>query len=81
MNVEKEKFYGAKKSIKTWDIDVDNVIIYHLYNLYNLDNRQIFICYLDKVIRLLVLTLPKMNGYIETFKDKDEEKNKNNVLA
>ena len=30
MNVEKEKFYGAKTSLKTWDIDVDNVIIYHL---------------------------------------------------
>ena len=56
MNVEKEKFYGAKKSIKTWDIDVDNVIIYNLYNLYNLYNHQIFFCYLDKVIKLLVLT-------------------------
>ena len=32
--------------------------------------------YLDKVIRLLVLAMPKMNGYIETFK----VKYKNNEL-
>ena len=27
MKVEKETFYGAKKSIKTWDIDADKIII------------------------------------------------------
>lgn len=25
--IRKEEFYGAKKSIKIWDIDVDNIII------------------------------------------------------
>ena len=35
--------------------------------------------YLGEVIRPLVLTLPKMSGYVRTFKllDKDEDKDKN----
>ena len=36
--------------------------------------------YLDKVIRPLVLIMPKMNGYVKTFKVKDEDKDKNNKL-
>ena len=36
--------------------------------------------YLDEVIRLLVLLLPKKRGYIKTFKDKSGYKNKNNKL-
>ena len=31
--------------------------------------------YLDKVIRLLVLILLRMSGYVKTFKDEDEDKN------
>ena len=34
--------------------------------------------YLGKVIRPLVLVLPKMSGYIKTFKVKDGDKDKNN---
>ena len=36
--------------------------------------------YLDKVIRTLVLTMPKMSGYVKTFKVKDGNKDKNNKL-
>ena len=36
--------------------------------------------YLDKVIRPLDLILPKMSGYVKTFKDKIEDTNKNNKL-
>ena len=36
--------------------------------------------YLHKVIRPLVLILPKMSGYVKTFKVKDEDKDKNNKL-
>ena len=36
--------------------------------------------YLDEVKKPLVLKLPKMNGYLKTFKDKSGEKNKNNKL-
>ena len=36
--------------------------------------------YLDKVIRPLVLMMPKMSGYVKTFKVKDVDKDKNNKL-
>ena len=36
--------------------------------------------YLNKVIRPLVLMMPKMNGYVKTFKVKDVDKDKNNKL-
>ena len=36
--------------------------------------------YLDKVIRPLFLILPKMSGYVKTFKVKHGDKNKNNKL-
>ena len=33
--------------------------------------------YLDEAIRRLVLIMPKMSGYVKTFKVKDEDKYKN----
>ena len=36
--------------------------------------------YLDKVTRQLVLILTKMSGYVKIFKNKDEDKDKNNKL-
>ena len=36
--------------------------------------------YLDDVIMLLVLILPKMSGYVNAFKDRHEFKKKNNNL-
>ena len=36
--------------------------------------------YLDKVIKSLVLLLPKMSGYVKTFKVKGEDKDKYNKL-
>ena len=33
--------------------------------------------YLDKVIRSLVLIMPNLGGYVQTFKVKDGEKDKN----
>ena len=36
--------------------------------------------YLDDVIMLLVLILPKMSGYVNAFKDRYEFKKKNNDL-
>ena len=37
--------------------------------------------YLDKVIWPLVLVLPKMGGYIKTFKVKDGDKDKNKLMS
>ena len=36
--------------------------------------------YLDKAIRPLVLIMPKMSGYVQIFKVKDGNKDKNNKL-
>ena len=36
--------------------------------------------YSDKAIRPLILIMPKMSGYVKTFKVKDWNKNKNNKL-
>ena len=45
-----------------------------------MNNSKYFIGYSDEVIRLLVLTPPKLSGYVKTFKDKGTDKNKNNKL-
>ena len=36
--------------------------------------------YFDKVIKPLVLIMPKMNGFVKTFKVKEGDKDKNNKL-
>ena len=36
--------------------------------------------YLDKAIRLLILIMHKMTGYVKTFKVKDGDKDKQNKL-
>ena len=41
-------------------------------------NCKYFVGYLHEVIRPLVLILPKMSGYLKTFKDKGRDQNKNN---
>ena len=43
-------------------------------------NSNCFIEYLDKTIRPLVLIMPKMSGYVRTFKSKDGDKDNNNKL-
>ena len=70
------KFYDAKKPINIWDVDVDNISTSKLVETKT--NSKYLIGYLDKVIRSLVLVLPKISGYIKTFKVKDGYKNKNN---
>ena len=35
------------------------------------NNSKYLIGYLDRVIRLLVLTLPEMSGYVKRFKDQE----------
>ena len=36
--------------------------------------------YLDKVLKVLVLIMPKLSGYVKTFKGKDEDKDKKDKL-
>ena len=60
-------FCGAKNP-KIWDVDVDNIVISKL-----LETKRNFKCligYLDEVTKPLALILPKMSGYVKTFKEK-----------
>ena len=58
--------------MKTWNVDADNIVISKLIKTKT--NSRYFIRYLDKVIRPLVLILPKINGLLKV-KDGDKDKN------
>ena len=68
----------CKKTPNILDVNVDNIVISKLVEAKT--NSNYFIGHLDKVVRPLVLVLPKMNGYVKTFKfkdgDEDEKKKK-----
>ena len=68
--IQKEKFYAAKRPIKFWGVNVDNIVISKLFKTKS--NFKYFIGYLDKDMRALVLIMPKMIGYVENFKVDDE---------
>ena len=68
--IAKENFYGAEKPIKLWDINVDTLVILKLVKTKT--NSKYLIEYLDKAIRPLVLIMPKMSGYVKTFKVEDK---------
>ena len=76
--IAKEKFYASKKPVNFWDVNVDNVAISKL--VITKTNSKYLIGYLGKVIRPLVLILPKISGCVKIFKVKDGDKDKNNKL-
>ena len=59
----KEKFYAAKKPVKIWDVNVDNIVISKLIKTKT--NSKYLIGHLNKVnkvVKPLVLIMPKMNA-------------------
>ena len=78
-NIAKETFYVAKKPMKTWSVNVDNIVISKLVKTKTISKYLIGIKF-GKVAKPLVLIMPKMNGYIKTFKVKEGDKDKNNKL-
>ena len=64
--IAKERFYAAKRPIKIWDVNVDNIVISKLVKTKS--NSKYLIGYLDKAWRPLVLIMPKVSGSVETFK-------------
>ena len=66
--IAKENFYAAKRPIKIWDVNVDNIFISKLVKTKT--NSKYLIGYLNKTIRPLVLKMPKMSEYVKTFKVK-----------
>ena len=74
----------VQKNPIIWDVDISAVISILVETK---DNSKYLTEYLDKIIRPLILILPKMSGYDETFKFKDRDKDKkvflqsdNNIL-
>ena len=68
--ITKEMFYAAKRPMKIWDVNVDNMVISRLFKTKT--NSKYLIGYLDKAIIPLVLIMPEMIGYVKTFKIKDK---------
>ena len=76
--IAKEKSYAAKKPIKIWNVNVDNIVISKLVK--TKINSKYLIGYLYKDIRPLVLIMPKMSGYVKIFQVKDGDKDEINKL-
>ena len=74
-----KKFSAAKKPIKLLDVNVDNIVISKLVKT-KTNSKYLIGIKFDKAIRPLVLIMPKMSGYVKTFKVKDGDKHKNNKL-
>ena len=70
--IAKERFYAAKKTIKRWDVNVDNIVISKLIKTKT--NSKCLIGNLDKAIRPLVFIMPKMSGLLTHLKAKIEIK-------
>ena len=58
--------------------NIDKTVILKLVE--SKTNPKYLIGYLEKVIKPIVLMLPRVSGYVDTFKVKDKEKDKNNKL-
>ena len=77
--IAKEKFNIAKKPINIWDVNNDNIVISKLIET-KTNSKYLIKMKFDEAIRPLVLIMPKMSGYVKTFKIKDGDKHKNNKL-
>ena len=67
--IAKETFYAAKKAIKIWDVNVDNIVISKLVKT-GTNSKYMIGIKLDKTKRPLVLIMPKMIRYTKTLKVK-----------
>ena len=67
--IAKEKFYPAKRPIKISDINVNDIVISTLIET-KTNSKYLIGIKFDKAIRPLVLIMPKMSGYVKTFKVK-----------
>ena len=77
--IAKQKFFAAKMTIIIWDVTVDNIVISKLVK--TKANSKYLIGYVDKAIRPLVLIMPKISGYVKTFKKEIKVKAINECLS
>ena len=66
--IAKEKFYATKKSIKSWDVNVDNIVISKVVET-KTNSKYLIGTKFDKAIRPL---MPKMSRYVKIFKVEDK---------
>ena len=66
--IAKERFYAANKPIKIWDVVVENIVISKLVKA-KTNSRHLIGIKFDKAIRSLVSIMPKISGYVKTFKE------------
>ena len=69
----------CKKPIKIGDINVDNIVISKLIET-ETNFKYLIAIKLNKTIRPLFLVMPKISGYVKTFKVKAVGKEKSNKL-
>ena len=67
-----------RKPLKIWNVNVDNIVFSKLVK--TKANSKYLMGYSDKALRLLILIIPTISGYVKTFKGKDGNKDKNNIL-
>ena len=67
--IAKGKCYAPKRPIKIQDVNVDKIFISKIVKTKT--NFKYWIGYLDKAVRPLVLIMPKMSGYVKSFKVKE----------
>ena len=67
--ITKEMIYAAKRPKEIWYVNADNIVISKLVKIKT--NSECLILYLDKTVRPLMLIMPKMSGYVNTFKVKE----------
>ena len=65
--IAKEKFYAAKKPIKIWNVNIDNIVVSKLVET-KTNSKYLIGIKFDKAIRPLVLIMSKMSRYVKTFK-------------
>ena len=59
--IAKEKFYAAKRPVKVWNVNVDNIFVSKLTET-KTNSKYLIGIKFDKAKRPLVLTMPKMSG-------------------
>ena len=59
--IAKEKFYAAKRPVKVWNVNVDNIVVSKLTET-KTNSKYLIGIKFDKAKRPLVLTMPKMSG-------------------
>ena len=63
--------YASKEPIKIWDVNIDNIFISKLVET-ETNSKYVIGIKFNKARRPLVLIMPKMSGYVKTFKVEDK---------